>query len=279
MYRYFIELAYKGTPFCGWQLQPNALTVQEELERVLRLLLREPVRLTGSGRTDTGVHASYFVAHFDSVRNDLHTDSRLVEKINRVAQREIAVYRITSVAAGAHARFDALRRTYHYRIATGKNPFTADMAYHLYRPLDVEKMNEAAKILPEYTDFTSFSKLHGNAATNLCRIEQAYWTDEPEIRELCFVITANRFLRNMVRAIAGTMIEIGYGKRLPGDIRRIIEARDRNAAGTSVPPQGLYLTDIAYPPDVFQSSVFPSEAAGTHPPFPRNMSSQVIVCK
>ena len=247
MFRYFIELAFKGTPFCGWQLQPNGPTVQGELERALETLLREPVRLTGAGRTDTGVHALYYVAHFDTERDNLHTDASLVKKLNGLIPREMVVYRMVAVPPEAHARFDAVARTYHYRIATKKNPFTIDLAYHFYRPLDIAKMNEAAAILTEYKDFTSFSKLHGNAKTNLCDIAQAHWIDDSEHGELKFVITANRFLRNMVRAIVGTMIEIGLGKCQPDDIRRIILAKDRNAAGTSAPPQGLYLAGIEYP--------------------------------
>ena len=252
MVRYFIELAYNGAPFCGWQLQPNGVTVQGELERVLATLFRESVRLTGAGRTDTGVHALYYVAHFDAEKDDLHKDTSLVKKINGLLPREIVVFRIIAVASDAHARFDAIARTYHYRIATMKNPFTIDLAYHFYRPLDVAKMNEAATILPEYKDFTSFSKLHGNAKTNLCDITLAYWTEDSASGELKFVITANRFLRNMVRAIVGTMIEIGLGKCAPDDIRRIILAKDRGMAGTSAPPQGLYLANIEYPIDLMK---------------------------
>ncbi len=247
--RYFIELAYKGTPFCGWQIQPNGPTVQEELERVLTMLLQESIHLIGAGRTDAGVHAAYFVAHFDSKKKDLHTNTSLVNKLNQLTSKEIAVYRIISVAPEAHARFDALSRTYHYRIATRKNPFTAELAYHFYRPLDIAKMNEAAAILLTYSDFTSFSKLHGNAVTNLCSVMQAYWVDDSTNGEIYFVITANRFLRNMVRAIVGTLIEIGLGKQHPEEIRRIIESKDRGEAGMSVPPQGLYLTAIKYPDD------------------------------
>jgi len=250
VFRYFIELAYKGTPFCGWQLQPNGITVQGELERALETLLRAPVRLTGAGRTDTGVHALHYVAHFDAERDDLHTDISLVKKINGLLPREIVVYRIVAVSSDAHARFDAVSRTYHYRIATKRNPFTIDLAYHFYRPLDIAKMNETAAILHEYKDFTSFSKLHGNAKTNLCDVIQAYWTDDSENGELKFVITANRFLRNMVRAIVGAMIEIGLGKSPPDDIRKIILAKDRSAAGASAPPQGLYLAGIEYPDDL-----------------------------
>ena len=250
--RYFIELSYKGTNFCGWQLQPNAVTVQGELEKALGLVLREQIRLVGAGRTDSGVHALHFVAHFDASQEGLDTDESLVQKLNGITSRDIALHRIVAVPSNAHARFDAISRTYCYRIATEKNPFTVDLAYHYYRPLDMEKMNAAAAILPEYNDFTSFSKLHGNAATNLCNISNALWTDKYS-GELRFIITANRFLRNMVRAIAGTMMDIGLGKYPPENIRRIILERDRNKAGTSAPPQGLYLVEIQYPKTVFES--------------------------
>jgi len=243
--RYFIELAYKGTPFYGWQLQPNLPTVQEELEKALGMLLREPVRLTGAGRTDTGVHALHYVAHFDALIGDLHQNTAFVSKLNGILPREIVVYRIFAVPTNVHARFDAVSRTYYYKIATRKNPFTVDFAYHFYRPLDLAKMNEAAVILMEYTDFTSFSKLHGNAKTNLCDISHAQWHDDCN-GKIHFVIKANRFLRNMVRAIVGTMIDIGLGKQQPTDIRRIILEKNRAAAGTSVPPQGLYLAKIEY---------------------------------
>ncbi|MDR1666246.1 MAG: tRNA pseudouridine(38-40) synthase TruA [Bacteroidales bacterium] len=258
MYRYFIELAYKGTSYCGWQLQSGSPTIQEKMEDVLRLLLHEPIRLTGAGRTDSGVHAAYFVAHFDSEREALHLDTQLPYKINGLVGKEIAVYRIRSVTPDAHARFDALSRTYLYRIAQTKNPFTIHLAYHLYRPLDMEKMNAAAKILLEFRDFTSFSKLHGNAVTNICNITAACWTKETETGEIHFTITANRFLRNMVRAIVGTMIEIGAEKRSPEDIRRIIAAKNRNEAGSSAPAQGLYLTKIVYPDTLFTDSQKPA---------------------
>ncbi|MDR0713271.1 MAG: tRNA pseudouridine(38-40) synthase TruA [Bacteroidales bacterium] len=254
MYRYFVELAYKGTTYCGWQLQPGHPTIQGKLEDIMRLLLREPVRLTGAGRTDSGVHASCFVAHFDSEKEALHLDTQLLRKINGLAGKDIAIYRIRPVAPNAHARFDALSRTYLYRIAQTKNPFTVDLACHLYRPLNTAKMNRAAKILLEFQDFTSFSKLHGDAVTNLCNITEARWTKKPATGEIRFTITANRFLRNMVRAIVGTMIEIGTEKRPPDDIRRIIEAKNRNAAGTSAPAHGLYLTKIVYPPSLFTAA-------------------------
>ena len=244
--RYFIELVYKGTPFCGWQWQPNGRSVQEELERAFGILLREPVRLTGAGRTDAGVHALYYVAHFDASRDDLHTDISLINKLNGIIPREIAVYRIYAVPSHTNARYNAVLRTYHYRIATRKNPFTMDRAFHFYRPLNVDKMNEAAAILLEYDDFASFRKLPTDAKTTLCHVTNAQWIDDHN-GELLFMITANRFLRNMVRAIVGTMIDIGVGKYPPEDMRRIILEKDRGMAGASAPPQGLYLAKIEYP--------------------------------
>ena len=229
----------------GWQLQKNAPTVQGELERILWTLFREPMRLTGAGRTDAGVHALHFIAHFDTLRDDLDKDPTLIVKINSMLPREIVVYRIFAVAPNAHARFDALSRTYHYRIATKKNPFTVDLAFHFYRPLDMEKMNQAAAILLEYKDFTSFAKIHGEAKTNICELTHAKWYDDTD-GELRFEITANRFLRNMVRAIVGTLIDTGLGKIPPEEIHRIIQEQDRSAAGASAPPQGLYLVKIEY---------------------------------
>ena len=238
-------MAYKGAPFYGWQIQPNHPTVQGELERALEILLREPVRLIGAGRTDTGVHALNYTAHFDSLRDDLHDDNLLVNKLNGILPQEIVIHRIFAVPPDRHARFHALSRTYFYKIATKKNPFTVDLSYHYYRHLNLSKMNEASAILLEYKDFTSFSKLHGNAKNNLCNIFHASWTDDGN-GEICFVITANRFLRNMVRAIVGTMLEIGLEKIPPDHIRTIITEKNRGAAGMSVPPQGLYLAKIEY---------------------------------
>ena len=209
-------------------------------------MLREPVRITGAGRTDAGVHALYFVAHFDASRDDLHTDISLIHKINGILPREIAVYGIFAVPPFTNARFNAVSRTYHYKIATRKNPFTIDWAFHFYRPLDVAKMNEAATILLEYDDFSSFRKLPTDAKTTICHVQNAQWIDDHN-GELLFVITANRFLRGMVRAIVGTMIDVGVGKYPPEDMRRIILEKDRGMAGASAPPHGLYLVKIEYP--------------------------------
>ena len=246
MSRYFIELAYKGTPYCGWQYQPNGKSVQEELERAFGILLREDVRITGAGRTDAGVHALYYVAHFEASRDDLQNDISLIYKLNGILPREIAIYGIYSVPPHTNARFNAISRTYNYKIATRKNPFTIDYAYHFYRPLEVSKMNESAAILLEYNDFASFQKLPSDAKTTLCHVQNAQWIDDHN-GELLFVITADRFLRNMVRAIVGTMIDIGVGKYLPEDMHRIILEKDRGMAGASAPPQGLYLANIEYP--------------------------------
>ena len=214
------------------------------MERAFEILLREPVRITGAGRTDAGVHALYYVAHFDATRDDLHTDISLVHKLNGILPRDIAVYGIFAVPPLTNARFNAVSRTYHYKIATKKNPFTIDWAFHFYRPLDVAKMNEAAAILLEYDDFASFRKLPTDAKTTLCHVTNAQWIDNNG--ELLFIITANRFLRNMVRAIVGTMVDIGVGKYPPEDMRRIILEKDRGMAGASAPPHGLYLVRIEY---------------------------------
>ena len=264
MSRYFIELAYKGTFFYGWQLQPNKPTVQGDIESALEMVLREPVRLTGAGRTDTGVHAIHFVAHFDATRDNLNVDTSLIGKLNGILTREIAIHRIIAVPPDAHARFDAISRTYHYKIANKKNPFRNDLAYHLYRPLNIEKMNEAAAMLPEYNDFTSFSKLHGNAKTNMCNLISAVWYDDRK-GELRFEITANRFLRNMVRAIVGTMIEIGLEKYPPDELRNIILKKDRAVAGMSVPPQGLYLAKIEYPEEIIKYQYLQNAQQEQHP--------------
>lgn len=244
-YRYFIELAYKGTSYFGWQIQPNRISVQEELTKCLSLILSEDISITGCGRTDTGVHAKFFVAHFDSKHNDLDKQENLIFKFNRFLSPDISIYKIYKVQNDAHARFDAISRTYEYHISQIKNPFLKEYTHHIYGDLDIEKMNEAANILFEYEDFTSFSKLHTDAKTNLCKIMYAKW----EIRDnnlLVFKIQANRFLRNMVRAITGTLLDVGLSKITVEDFRKIIEAKNRCDAGTSMPAKALYLTGVEY---------------------------------
>ena len=245
MNRYFIELAYNGSRFHGWQIQPHAPSIQEELNRALSTILREDINVVGAGRTDTGVHASFYVAHFER-NTTIDNPDYLVHKLNRILGKDIAIFRIFPVSSELHARFSALSRTYKYYIDKQKNPFTYDFAWKLYPLPDIQKMNEACQILFEYTDFTSFSKLHTDVKTNNCTILEAHW-EETET-QLIFTIKANRFLRNMVRAIVGTLVEIGQGKLTLDGFRKIIESKDRCAAGTSVPGHALFLCDIAYPP-------------------------------
>ncbi len=240
--RYFIEFSYNGKNYFGYQIQPNAVSVQEEMEKALSTILRKDIKTTGAGRTDTGVHAKKIFAHFDTEKV---LDQDLSRKLNSFLPPDISVKRIFQVKDDFHARFDATYRTYEYYISLDKNPFTQDSAWqHWRRPLDINTMNEACKILFEYEDFTSFAKLHTDNKTNLCKIYKAEW--EQEGSELKFTVSANRFLRNMVRAIVGTMVEIGAGKLKPEDLRTVIENKNRNSAGTSAPAHGLYLVDVGY---------------------------------
>lgn len=249
MNRYFIYLAYGGTAYCGWQRQPNAASVQQCLEETLAIALQQPVTLTGAGRTDTGVHARQMVAHFDSVTPLVELDA-WTEKLNRMLPEDIAVERMVHVREDAHARFDALSRTYQYYLTDRKNPFNGKWVYRMsLRGMDFVAMNEACDVLREYHDFTSFSKLHTDVKTNLCRIYQAGWEREGEI--WIFTICADRFLRNMVRAIVGTLFEVGRGKCNLSEFRDLIEAKDRCRAGSSAPAKGLALTEITYPDSLF----------------------------
>jgi len=241
--RYFLQLSYKGSRYFGWQRQPNAISVQDVIEKTLSTVLREDIAVVGAGRTDTGVHASFYVLHFD-VSNEIQEPEKLVYHLNRFLPGDIAVQNIKKVNNDFHARFSAASRTYKYFISTVKDPFNTETCYQFTIPLDVEKMNEAAKTLFEYTDFTSFAKLHTDVKTNNCKIFQAEW--ERNDNQLVFTIKADRFLRNMVRAIVGTLLEIGKGKITGDDFRSIIEMKNRGAAGTSAPPQGLFLVDIGY---------------------------------
>ncbi|KFE99230.1 pseudouridine synthase [Chryseobacterium formosense] len=242
MLRYFIEFSYNGKNYFGYQIQPKDISVQEELEKALSTILREKIKTTGAGRTDTGVHAKKMFAHFDTeqILND-----KLVHQLNSFLPADIGIKRIFQVKDDFHARFDATFRTYEYYISLEKNPFTQDSAWQYWRkPLDINKMNEACKILFEYEDFTSFAKLHTDNKTNLCKMYKAEW--EQNGTELKFTISANRFLRNMVRAIVGTMVEVGSGKIQPEDVRKVIENKDRNSAGTSAPAHALFLVDVGY---------------------------------
>ncbi|MBU8884136.1 tRNA pseudouridine(38-40) synthase TruA [Kaistella sp. DKR-2] len=240
--RYFIEFSYNGKNYFGYQIQPREISVQQELEKALSTLLRQEIKTTGAGRTDTGVHAKKMFAHFDT---ESAPDHNLVYKLNSFLSPDIAVKRIFEVKEDFHARFNATYRTYEYYISSEKNPFAQDSSWQMWRrKLDIDLMNEACKILFEYEDFTSFAKLHTDNKTNNCKIYKAFW--EQNGAELKFTISADRFLRNMVRAVVGTMVEIGNGKIKPEELRKIIEKKDRNSAGTSAPAQGLFLVDVGY---------------------------------
>ena len=239
-----MRLAYNGANFHGWQTQPNATTVQEAIEHAMSTVLRKPISITGAGRTDAGVNAAMMIAHFDcdSMPDDT---APLVRSLNSLLGKNIAIYTIFKVDDDAHARFDATSRTYKYFAHTVKSPFIYPLSWQCNPKLDFDKMNEAAKVLLQYTDFTSFSKLHTDVATNNCRITHAQW--EPEGKQMVFTITADRFLRNMVRAIVGTLVDVGMGKITKSDFCRIIEQKDRCCAGTSMPGHALFLWDITYP--------------------------------
>ena len=241
--RYFIEFSYNGSAYFGYQIQPKQISVQEELEKALSTILRESVKTTGAGRTDTGVHAKKMFAHFET---DQLLSENLIYKLNSFLSENIAIKRIFKVDDDMHARFSATYRTYEYYISLEKNPFSKDSSWQYWRQktLNINLMNEACKILFEYDDFTSFAKLHADNKTNICKIYKAEW--EQLGNQLRFTISADRFLRNMVRAIVGTMVEIGTGKIAPQDLRRIIEEKYRNSAGVSAPAQGLFLVDVGY---------------------------------
>ena len=244
--RYFIYLSYNGARYHGWQIQPNGISVQEVLGKALSTLLHEPIEVTGAGRTDAGVNASLMVAHFDTTQE---VNEQLVYRLNKFLPQDIAISNIRKVKDDAHARFSATSRTYHYYIITAKTPFEP-YAYRFPQPLDFKKMNEAAQTLFDYIDFTSFSKLHTDVKTNNCRIMHAEWTQVSPIKWQ-FTITADRFLRNMVRAIVGTLLDVGRGVLTIEQFRAIIEKKDRCSAGTSVPGNALFLSDITYPENVF----------------------------
>lgn len=241
--RYFLEFSYNGKAYHGWQNQPNAITVQEILEKALSTILKSEISTMGAGRTDAGVHASQMFAHFD-FEGDIEAKD-LTYKLNSFLPNDIAIADIFKVKSEAHARFDALSRTYNYKISTTKNVFDYDLAYQFHLPLNVEKMNEACKILFDYKDFQCFSKSKTDVKTYNCDIMDAFWTETSH--ELIFTIKADRFLRNMVRAIVGTMINIGLEKLKLEDLHQIIVSKDRSEAGFSVPAHGLYLEEIVYP--------------------------------
>ena len=249
--RYFIHLAYNGTNYCGWQTQPDLPTVQQTLEQALSTLLRQPIAVVGCGRTDTGVHASDFYAHFD-VPSPITPLSTLTFKLNSFLPDDIAIYNIFPVADNAHARFDATARTYQYHVSNRRLPFRQGLYSRIYFEPDMELMNRGAEILMEYDDFTSFAKLHTQVKTNICHLSHARWEWQDD--EWVFTIRSNRFLRNMVRSVTGTLLDVGRGKLTLDGLREIIERKDRCAAGVSMPPQGLFLTKVEYPSTTLQSA-------------------------
>ncbi len=245
-YRYFIELAYEGSKFCGWQYQPNGISVQSSIEDAMTLVLQKKIEIMGCGRTDTGVHATQFFAHFDLEKpiEEMISPEKLTYKLNSVLPKSIVIYQIFKVNADMHARFSAIERRYQYFISLDKNPFVENLSCRTFNPLDVEKMNKAAKLLIGKHDFQCFSKVKTSVNNFICTVTHAEWKQTGKM--LVFEIGANRFLRNMVRAIVGTLIKVGEGKIEPNEILAIMEKRDRCAAGRSVSAKGLFLTEVKY---------------------------------
>lgn len=242
MGRFFIHLAYNGASYCGWQTQPQLPTVQQTLEEALSTLLRQKIAVVGCGRTDTGVHASDFYAHFDAEPFDC---KNLVFKLNNFLPPDIAIFDIFPVADNAHARFDAVARTYQYHVSDRRLPFRQGQYCRIYFRPDLDRMNEAACVLMEYEDFTSFAKLHTQVKTNICHLTEVHWDVVGD--EWVFTIRSNRFLRNMVRSVTGTLLDVGRGKLSIDGLREIIEKKNRCAAGVSMPACGLFLTKVEYP--------------------------------
>lgn len=249
MPRYFIRLAYNGSNYNGWQVQPNAPTVQAELEKALSLIIRKETEIVGCGRTDTGVHASDYYAHFD-FEQGIGDTAELVYKLNKFLPHDIAIKEIAEVNADAHARFSATQRVYEYKIVRQKNPFTQGLAYYYFGNLDIDAMNKAAVLLLTVKDFKAFSKAHTDVKTTLCDVTFAQWEVKGDV--LVFTISANRFLRNMVRAVVGTLLEVGRGKLTIDGFTQIINSLERSEAGDSAPAEGLYLSKIIYPQSVFK---------------------------
>lgn len=247
--RYFIFISYKGTSYHGWQVQPNSVTVQQILEEALSVVLNEKISTIGAGRTDTGVHATFFCAHFESISSNLLEIWNLVFRLNQYLPPDISVSSIKKVVPDASARYSAISRTYKYYISRIKDPFFDNSSWYIHGNIDVALMNQACEILYKHSDFTSFSKLHSGSKTNICKIYSAKW--EESDNRLVFNIRADRFLRNMVRAIVGTMVEIGTCKLDLNGFEEVIVAKDRGKAGKSAPAKGLFLVDIEYPEEIF----------------------------
>jgi len=248
--RLFIHFQYDGTNYHGWQIQPNGNTVQEELQKALSVILREPIEVVGAGRTDTGVHARHMVAHFDLETTVSETSvseysNQLAYKLNRLLPRDISVLRIEQVADDLHARFSATSRKYHYYISTRKDAFARHYSWQIHWQLDFNKMNEAARMLVGEKDFASFCKVGSDVKTTMCNLTQAQWVKDSETN-WHFEIAANRFLRNMVRAVVGTLIEVGRGRMTLEQFQAVLSKKSRSAAGESVPANGLFLEEVKY---------------------------------
>ena len=242
--RFFITLSYDGTRYHGWQVQPNGPSVQEKLQWALSTILRQDIQVTGAGRTDAGVHARMMVAHFD-VETMVYELQDLTYKLNRLLPQDIAIQMMEPVSDEMHARFSATSRTYHYYIHTVKDPFLRAYSCELHYPLEFQLMNEAAAILMTYEDFGAFCKAHADVKTTLCHITAAQW-HQTSPSSWYFEITANRFLRNMVRAVVGTLIDVGRGRLSLDDFRKVIEGKRRTEAGESMPANALFLEDVRY---------------------------------
>lgn len=242
-------MSFKGTSYHGWQAQPGSITVQKIIEDSLSTVLNEKIETTGAGRTDAGVHASFFCLHFDSNASDLDSRKGFVFRLNGLLPKDISVNGIQKVNADAHARFSAISRTYKYYISRIKDPFSEDSSWYVYGNIDLKIMNEACNILLKESDFTSFSRLHSDNKTNICKIYAANWLEDQS--RIIFTIKADRFLRNMVRAIVGTMVDLGRDRISLDDFQRIIDSRNRCHAGKSAPAKGLFLSSIEYPHKIF----------------------------
>jgi tRNA pseudouridine38-40 synthase len=258
--RYFLEIAYDGTDYHGWQSQPNApRTVQQVLTKGLETILRQPIVTVGSGRTDTGVHASQQFVHFDLAA--ALPDAGFCQRLNRLLPRDISARAVYPVGPGAHARFDAIHRTYEYRITQEKNPFLPRYAHYLNRPVDLNQLNAAAALLLAAEDFTTFSKVKGDTLHYRCQIHQACWEQQgPDIR---FTIRANRFLRGMVRLVVGTLLDVGTGKITVEAFQAILAAQDRRLASGAAPAPGLFLSQVCYPPFYFENQGALFHSGGT----------------
>lgn len=245
MQRWRIQISYNGEKFHGWQVQPNAVSVQDVLEKALSAYLKEEIHIIGCGRTDTGVHASSYTAHFDTIKGATELIPQWdIQQLNELISNDIAIYSVQPISSDFHARFDATYRVYRYYVTTEKNPLLRKFSYYLFGNIDFELMNRAAVILGEYSDFTSFSKLHTQTKTNNCKVEKAEWRYKNGL--WIFEIKADRFLRNMVRAVVGTLLEVGQHKITLNDFRNIIELKNRGEAGFSVPAHALFLHKVGY---------------------------------